>query len=83
MKVIYKGNEKQIEADYNGKRVCFPKGIIVEVSQEIYNYVKDSHSIAADDIKIYEEPKKEESKKETPKVEPPKPTIKKPVKKKK
>ena len=65
MKVVNRGHEGCILTEYNGRKYCFYKDIPIEISPEVYDNLKDSGHISAQDIRIYEEPKVVEKPKET------------------
>lgn len=65
LKVKFVGHGTVLLTDFNGKRYAFAKGIPVEISQEIYNNMRDSGHIDIQDLVICEEKVKEEKPKET------------------
>jgi len=62
------GHEGLILTEFNGKRYCFPKGMPVEISSEIYNLIIQSGHINAQDIVPFE-PKVEVNKVAAPEKE--------------
>ena len=50
------GKDPVILTEYNGKRFCFPRGVIVEISAEIYNNIILSGFINAQDVRPIDTP---------------------------
>jgi hypothetical protein len=50
MLVVYNGKSKCLMTDYNGKRICFEKGVPVEIPKEVYSFMLQSRHVEVDDL---------------------------------
>ena len=62
IKVVFRGHNDCLLTDYNGKRFCFRKNIPVEVDEEVFKNIIQSHNVDAYDLQVYSEPPKVEEK---------------------
>lgn len=52
--VVYKGHAKLLHTDYNGKRYCFYQNIPRETPLAVYNEIRSSRSVDAENLLIVE-----------------------------